>query len=152
MEYLVYNELKDKIIELIESPLKNDGVELVDVKLSKYKNNTTLRLFVYSKNGTKLEECARISRFVGDLIDDTDYFESGYLLEVSSPGLDRPLKDVRDFYYRIGEKVKIEFVDNVKKKIKAEIVGVDNNIIHLKDKNGQFDVDMSEIEAGKIIF
>jgi ribosome maturation factor RimP len=152
MEYLVYNELKDKIIELIEFPLKNDGVELVDVKLSKYKNNTTLRLFVYSKNGTNLDECARISRFIGDLIEETKYFESGYLLEVSSPGLDRPLKEARDFYYRIGEIVRIEFVDKVKKKIKAEIVGVNDNMIQLKDKNGQFDVSLSEIENGKIIF
>lgn len=152
MEYSVYNELKDKIIELIEYPLKNDGVELVDVKLSKYKNNTTLRLFVYSKNGTTLDECARISRFVGNLIDGTDYFESGYLLEISSPGLDRPLKEARDFYYRIGEQVKIEFVDKMKKNIKAEIVGVDNNIIQLKDKNEIYRIEMSEIENGKIIF
>jgi len=152
MEYSVYNELKDKIIELIESPLKNEGVELVDVKFSKYKNNTALRLFVYSKNGTRLDECVRISKFVGDLIDSTNYLDSGYLLDVSSPGLDRPLKETRDFYYRTGEKVKIEFTDKEKKNINAEIIGVDGNIIMLKNKDGQYNIDIAEIDNGKIIF
>src|SRR5210317_1087543 len=104
-------KLKDQIIELIERPLAEEGAELADITLSQYKSSATLRLFVYSEVGTSLDECARLSRLVGDLIDGTDLLESGYTLEVSSPGLDRPLKTARDFRFRIGEKVRLEFAE-----------------------------------------
>lgn len=146
------NELKDKIIALIEKPLNDDGVELVEVKLARYKNDSTLRLFVYSTKGSDVSECARISRLVGDIIEGSDYFSSGYTLEVSSPGLDRLLTTISDFRFRVGEKIRLSFVDKKIKKRTAEIVGVDENTIQFKDSDEEFKVELSEIENGKIIF
>ena len=145
-------ELKDKIVTLLEAPLKNRGVEIADVALSFYKNNTTLRLFVYTEKGAPLSEVAEISRMVGDIIEETNYFENGYMLEVSSPGLDRPLTTLMDFKYRVGENVKIEFVDKKRKKISAEIVSVNDDKVIFKDTEKEFSVEITEIEKGKIIF
>lgn len=145
-------DLKEKIVELLEAPLKEIGVEIADISLSFYKNNTTIRLFVYTEHGATLDECAKISNIVGNLIEETDYFEDGYLLEVSSPGLDRPLIDVRDFKYRIGETVKLEFTDKTRKKITAEIVSVKGDEVVFKDTDEEFSVNIAEIEKGKIIF
>ena len=145
-------DLKDKIVTLLEAPLKNRGVEIADVALSFYKNNTTLRLFVYTEKGAPLSEVAEISRMVGDIIEETNYFENGYMLEVSSPGLDRPLTTLMDFKYRVGENVKIEFVDKKRKKISAEIVSVNDDKVIFKDTEKEFSVEITEIEKGKIIF
>lgn len=146
-------QLKDDIRHLLEEPLKQEGAVIAELVLSQYKSNSTLRLFIYSDNGASLEECARISRLVGDIIDGTDYFDRGYTLEVSSPGLDRPLTTLQDFKYRIGETVRLEFTDK-RKKVTAEIVGTDegNDTVLLKNETGDISVGMTEIEQGKIIF
>ena len=145
-------ELKDKIFELLKAPLLELGAEIADMNLSQYKQETTLRLFVYTPGGVTLDECAKISRAVGDLFEETDYFEEGYLLEVSSPGLDRPLTSHVDFKYRVGEKVKIEFKDKKRKKINAEILGINGDDIDFLHDDIKITVPITEIENGKIIF
>ena len=146
------SELKQKVSDLIEKPFLDLGFELADVVYSRYKSQVTLKLFVYSTNGVGMGACVQLSRLVGDLIEETDLFEDGYLLEVSSPGLDRPLKTVRDFKYRIGETVRVRFVDKKRKKVKAEIVGVDGDQIQFKNDDGSFSVMLDELEEVKIIF
>ena len=145
-------ELKDKIIELIEAPLGDEGCELAEVVLSQYKRSTTLRLFVYSKRGATLDECARLSKIVGNLIETTDLLEDGYLLEVSTPGLDRPLTSAMDFRNRTGETIRIEFVEPKKKKIEAEIISASETEIELKDSTGVFTLPLSEVKQAKIVF
>ena len=144
--------VKNKVIELIEGPLTEEGCELADVVLSRYKNNSTLKIYVYSANGVDIDECARLSKIVGDVIDGTDLFESGYTLEVSSPGLDRPLKTSRDFKYRVGETVRVHFVDPKKKKLTAEIVSADETSVALKDDCDTYEIELADIEKAKIIY
>jgi len=146
------DELKGKIIELIEQPLAAEGAELADLVLSRYKSATTLRLFVYSERGVSIDECARLSRLVGDIIDGTDLFSSGYTLEVSSPGLDRPLKTARDFKFRVGETVRLEFVDKGRKKLTGEIVAAGDEQIQVTDGSEVFNLGLAEIKQAKIVF
>jgi len=97
-------------------------------------------------------ECARISRFMGDIIEGTTLFESGYTLEVSSPGLDRPLKTARDFKHRVGETVKIEFADPHRQQGTAEIVSTTDSKVLFKDATGVFTVGLAEMERAIIVF
>ncbi len=143
---------KDRIIELIEKPLLEEGAELAGVALSRYKSSTTLRLFVYSERSVSVDECSRLSRLVGDLIDGTDLLSSGYTLEVSSPGLDRPLTTARDFKFRVGETVRLEFVDKGRKKLTAEIVAATDEQIELKNESGLISFGLAEIKQAKIVF
>lgn len=145
-------ETKEEVLKTLEQPLLEAGVEIADAALSRYKNNVTLKLFIYSQNGTTLDECSRISNLVGEIIEGTDYFENGYTLEVSSPGLDRPLTTLTDFKYRVGEKVRITFVEDKRKKEEAEIVGIDNDKVLFRSKEGEFSLEMTEIQQAKIIF
>lgn len=146
------SELKQKVSDLIEKPFLDFGFELADMVFSRYKNQVTIKLFVYSFEGVKLDACIQLSRLVGDLIEETDLFEDGYLLEVSSPGLDRPLTTARDFKYRVGETVRLRFVDNKRKKIKAEIVGLDGDQIQFRNDDGSFCVSLDELDEAKIIY
>ncbi len=144
-------ELKQKVTELVEGPLRAEGCELVELQLSQYKTATTVRLFVYCDHGPTLEECARLSGIIGNVIDGTDLFERGYTLEVSSPGLDRPLKTARDFRRRVGETVRIVFVDPKRKQITAEIVSASEEAVEFRDENESFSVPLAEIERAKIV-
>jgi ribosome maturation factor RimP len=144
--------IKQQVLDLIEKPLQQEGCELVDIVLSRYRNNWTLRLFIFSDNGTTIDECARISRLVRDIIGGTTLLESGYTLEVSSPGLDRPLTTARDFKHRVGETVRIEFVDPQVKEGTAEIVSATDSEVQFKDSTGVFAVGLAEIEKATIVF
>lgn len=145
--------LKQRVTDLISGPLAAEGYELADMALSRYHTSVLLRLFVYAKGGgPTLEECARLSNVVGTVIDGTDLFENGYTLEVSSPGLERPLTTARDFTYRAGETVRIEFVDHKRKKQTAGIVGVTEDRVEFRDENGSFSIPLEEIERARIVF
>ncbi len=92
-----------------------------------------------------------LSHVVGNLIDGTDLFQKGYTLEVSSPGLDRPLKTARDFAYRIGETVTVQFVDPKRKKLTAKLVEVSGSSVELSDKDQTVMLDLAEIVQAKIV-
>jgi len=144
--------IKEKITELIEQPLSQRGFEIADIVLAAYKGKSTLRVFVYGEKGVSLDQCAELSRLVGDIIDGTDLFPRGYTLELSSPGLDRPLTSFRDFKYRSGETVKISFADEKRKEQTAEIVTANDDKIEFKDESGSFTCDIAEIRQAKIVF
>lgn len=89
--------------QLIEPVLQQHHMELVDLELAAGR----LRVFLDKEGGIGLDDCARMNRAIGDVLDAEDPFRGGYALEVSSPGLDRPLKTSRDFVRSIGRKVRI---------------------------------------------
>jgi len=148
----MFEDIKQQFLDLIEKPLQQEGCDLVDIVLSRYRNNWTLRLFIFSDSVTTIDECARISRIVRDIIEGTTLFESGYTLEVSSPGLDRPLTTSRDFKHRVGETVRIEFVDPQVKEGTAEIVSATDREVQFKNGTGVFTVGLAEIEKATIVF
>ncbi len=145
-------ELKDRIAELVTAPLATERCELADIVLSRYKSSVTLKLFVYGGDGVDLDRCARLSRAVGDLIDNTDWFENGYTLEVSSPGLDRPLTTERDFRFRVGETVRVQFADPARKKVTAEIVSAGDGTVTFSDGTETLSVPLAEIKKATIVF
>ncbi len=143
---------KDKILEIVRQPLADEGFDVVDVSLSRYRNQVTLRVYIYADGGTTLEQCARASSIVGDLVDGTDMFRSGYTLEVSSPGLDRPLKTAGDFRYRVGETVRIDSTEKGRKPVTAEIVEAGDSEVRFRNDSGEFTLPLSSIAQAKIVY
>jgi len=145
-------EVKQTVSNLVEQPLHAEGYELADVVVSRYKTATTIRLFVYGADGVTIEACARLSKMVGEVIDGTELFPNGYTLEVSSPGLDRPLSTLRDYKYRVGETVRIDFVDQARKRLTAEIVSVGDDRVEFRVNDEVIGIDLAEIKQAKIVF
>jgi ribosome maturation factor RimP len=143
---------KRQVLDVIAQPLAAEGCEIADLALSQHKGDVMLRLFVYSSKGTSVGECGRLSRLIGDLIEGTDLFKSGYRLEVSSPGLDRPLTTALDFKYRVGETVRIQQPQGDRKKLTAEIVAATDTEVELRNDEGTFTIPISEIGQAKIVF
>jgi ribosome maturation factor RimP len=145
-------DVKQRVTDLIEGPIGDEGFALAEVTLSQYKSNVTLRVFVYGEQGVSIDDCAALSRMIGNVIDRTDLFENGYTLEVSSPGLDRPLKTPLDYRYRQGETIKVEFVDRTRKGLKAVIKSVEDSDVELSDETGTFTVNLADIKKARIVF
>jgi len=96
------------VIELIEPSLLAKGLELVDVEFKKEGKNWVLRVFIDKEGGVTLEDCQKISSFVGDLVEVEEVIEPAYTMEVSSPGLNRVLKKEKDFIRFSGKKICVQ--------------------------------------------
>jgi ribosome maturation factor RimP len=146
------DRLKSEVVAVMERPLAHFKCELADLVISRYKSSVTLRVFIYAEAGVTLELCSDVSRVIGEQLEETELLEDGYTLEVSSPGLDRPLTTVRDFYYRAGETVRVRFADKKRKKITARIVVAAENTVTFADDTGEFDIPLAEIDQATIVF
>jgi ribosome maturation factor RimP len=103
----------NKVTSLVEPVLDDMGFELIDVVyLSRY-GKWVLRLYIDKEEGVSIDDCANVSRELGDLIDIQDIINHDYVFEVSSPGINRPLKNERDFKKVIGKKIKVRTVDPI---------------------------------------
>jgi ribosome maturation factor RimP len=92
---------------LVEPILEEMGYELVDVEYVSSFGRWILRLFVDKEGGVTIGDCAHITEELGDLIDVKEFIRHEYNLEVSSPGLDRPLRKEKDLSRALGKKVKV---------------------------------------------
>ncbi len=96
-----------RLKEIIESNLQNDKLFLVDLKVSVAGSNSKVAVILDGDEGVGIDECAEISRQVGNTIEEEELFTEAYNLEVSSPGLDQPLKLTRQYKKNIGRDVRI---------------------------------------------
>ena len=96
------------IEEYAESVLESMGIELVEVQFRREGHGWVLRLYIDRKDGLNLDDCAAVSREMSTWLDVEELIEHAFHLEVSSPGLERPLKKVKDFERFAGRKARIK--------------------------------------------
>lgn len=96
--------------------------ELVDVEYVKEAGTWYLRVYIDKEGGIAVDDCELVSRALSDLLDQEDFVEDAYILEVSSPGLGRPLKKEKDFIRSIGKEVEIRTYRPVEKQ--KEFIGI----------------------------
>ena len=98
---------EQKTEEILLPIVEEYGFELVDVEYVKEGSNWYLRAYIDKPGGIGENDCEVVSRRLSDILDEKDYIEDSYILEVSSPGLGRPLKKEKDFKRSLGEEVEI---------------------------------------------
>ena len=94
-----------KTEEILNPMMEEHGFELVDVEYVKEGGSWYLRAYIDKPGGIAINDCEVISRALSDKLDEEDFIEDSYILEVSSPGLGRPLKKEKDFQRNLGEEV-----------------------------------------------
>ncbi len=100
-------EIQDNVIEIIEPVINDLGIDLVDIDLKKMSGKALLRVYIETETGVTIDDCERVSREVESILDVEDPIPYSYVLEVSSPGLDRPLKKPADFIRFKGHMVRV---------------------------------------------
>lgn len=101
-------EMYEKNTEEILIPMTEElGFELVDVEYVKEGSSRYLRAYIDKPGGININDCETVSRRLSDILDEKDYIDEAYILEVSSPGLGRPLRKEKDFKRSLGEEVEI---------------------------------------------
>lgn len=110
-------KVREEVEKLVLPILEEEGMELVDIEYKMGKGRGILRLYIDKPEGVKIDDCERVSKKIDPILDRSDIIRGHYFLEVSSPGLDRPLKREKDFKRFMGRLIKVKTfspIDNQK--------------------------------------
>ena len=102
-----HEKYEQKATDLLEPILEDMNFELVDVEYVKEGGTWYLRSYIDKSGGITVDDCEAVSRIFSEKLDQEDFIEDSYIMEVSSPGLDRPLKKEKDFQRSLGKEVEI---------------------------------------------
>lgn len=136
-------EKADNIAEIVQKNFPDDSYFLVDIKIQGSGGKEKIVILVDGDNGISIDTCSSISRAVSNALDGMDIFDGEYTLEVSSPGIDFPLKSVRQYRKNQGKQIMIVFHDN--KNLRGELVRVDDQGVGIKKERGSKKESSSEI-------
>ncbi len=130
-----------EIVTEIGAPL---GIGLVDLEYKREGRDMVVRLFLEKEGGITLDDCADVSRQLSDILDVEDFMPERYTLEVSSPGVCRPLKKLADYQRFAGHLVKVKTFDmvaddagNKRKTFLGKLLGVQDGVISMDLTEGQ---------------
>jgi ribosome maturation factor RimP len=124
----------EKVREIAKEAALANGAEFVHLELSGSKRNPIVRVFADKEGGIGIEDCANISRTLEDSGELDEAIPGTYILEVSSPGLDRELYSIADFAKFVGKLAKIKLSSGEQKSLNGRIVDVEENEIVFDDR------------------
>ena len=142
------------IEEHCEPIIENLGYDLVDLEYLKERGRYFLRFYIGRSEGIGIDDCQIVSEAVGKKLDELDLIEESYYLEVSSPGLERPLKTNKDLKRNIGKNVEISLYKNVdgKKKYIGQLLDYTDTHIKIKDDTSEYiEIDRKTISNIKLV-
>jgi len=139
---------------LIGTTVQALGLELWGVELLQQGRYSLLRVYIEREEGVTIEDCEKVSRQVSALLDVEDPIAGEYTLEVSSPGVDRPLFSVEQYAKYVGSEVNLKLrraVDG-RRKFKGQIIKVSGDIVGLLVEGTEYDLEHSDIEKASIVY
>ena len=145
-------ERRQAIRELIEPTIHRLGFDLVCVEWSTGRRRPVLRLSIDKPGGVGADDCAAVSHRVSPVLDAEDPIESGYDLEVSSPGIDRPVQRLDDFRRFVGYTVRLRMEEGLpRRRYTGEIVAVIDGVVHLKVDGEVHELMFDSIDAANLV-
>lgn len=144
---------QEQLQALIAPVAESLGCELWGLEYLTQGKYTTLRLFIDGPDGVSLEDCEKVSRQVSSVMDVEDPIEGEYTLEVSSPGMDRPLYNANQYARYVGEQinVRLRLARDGRRKFKGTIVAVDGDDVRLAVDGKEYVLAVDAIDKANII-
>lgn len=147
---------KEKLIkevwELAEPVVLAKGMELVEVEWQRERQGWVLRLYIDKPGGVNLGDCVKVSEVISDLLDAKDLIHHSYHLEVSSPGIERPLRKKEDFKRFAGDKVRITLKNPLsgRKNFTGLLKGLEGEEVILEIDGGEVRIPYEEIKKAQL--
>ena len=145
-------ETVDRVRAISEPIVSDEGMELVDVEYRRESRGWVLRLYLDKEGGVTLDDCTRISQEVGRSLDVEDFIQIPYTLEVSSPGLSRPLKTEKDFMKYRQSLIKVKTLDPIqnRRQFKGRLLRVSANQVEMEVEGGIFQIPLSNVAKANL--
>ena len=144
-----------EIARLVEPTLNGMGYELVRVQFAGGDRRPTLQIMAerVDRRAMAVEDCAEISRILSALLDVEDPVQGSYMLEVSSPGIDRPLLRAADYERFAGFEARLELRQPVdgRRRFRGRLAGIENGFVRVVEPAGEFRLPLDEISKAKLV-
>lgn len=145
-------EMRIRLIDMLEAEAAPHGIDIVDVEVVGAEKAPTIRVRIdhasEDSDPITLDEVSEHTAWINDLIDEADPIEGRYNLEVSSPGLARPLRKARDFARFAGEDVSLTLnVTEGRRKYTGRLDGIEDGVVHITTDEGPFAFELESIRA-----
>jgi len=133
-KFLKFEPLLEAIRLAAEPVLASQGLELVDVEYQRETAGWVLRIYIDREGGVNIDDCTEVSRELGTILEVRDLIPNSYILEVSSPGLTRPLKKLEDFLKFRNHLVRIKTFAPVegRRNFKGKLLGVEGELVQVE--------------------
>ena len=143
----------DTLWQLIATTVEPMGYELVSVELIQHGRRRTLRVYIDTANGIMLQDCEIISHQLSGVLDVEQPLEGAYDLEISSPGLDRPLSKPSDFERFVGNTIKIRLIVPMagQRNFTGVLRGIEDGIIQLDTEQETYSLALQHIEKARLV-
>jgi ribosome maturation factor RimP len=147
------SQLEKRLTEMLTSPVEALGFELVGVEFVRAGKHSILRVYIDKEAGIDVDDCADVSHQVSAVLDVEDPITTEYNLEVSSPGMDRPLFKPAHYESIIGEtvSVKLRMPIDGRRNFKGTLLSCENGVISVKVDNDTFELAVENIEKGNLV-
>ena len=146
-------KFEDKLTDILSPAVEETGKELLGVEFINAGKHSVLRIYIDHPNGIDVDDCAEVSRQVGAILDVEDPISSEYNLEVSSPGLDRPLFKMAHYQEIIGGiiNVKLSIPLNGRRKFKGKLETIEGNTLIITVDGEAYEIDIKNVDKGHIV-
>lgn len=147
------DRLEKKLNDMFEPVIESMAYELIGVELTGSGNGTVLRIYIDAERGITVDDCQAVSYQVSGILDVEDPLQNHYTLEVSSPGLDRPLVKPQHFQQFIGELVKIRSTEAVlgRKNFKGILESFDGEYLYVAVDNEVYEIPFDIVEKANLV-
>ncbi|MDX3772934.1 ribosome maturation factor RimP [Chromatiaceae bacterium AAb-1] len=144
---------EQQLTELLAPTVTAAGYELLGIELIRAGRHSTLRLYIDKPDGVNVDDCALVSRDVGAILDVEDPIQAEYVLEVSSPGLDRPLFTPAHFSEAVGQKVEIKLAvpQDGRRKFKGLLTAVEDDMLVVEVDGKPYRLLMDNVDKANIV-
>ena len=145
-------EIKERVSTLVGPVLSDQGMELVDLEYRREGRGWVLRLYIDKEGGITLDDCARISQEIGTTLDIEDFLATPYSLEVSSPGLNRSLKNEKDFIKYRDRLIKVKTFDPIdnRRNFKGKLRGASEGRIEMEIDGGIITIPLANVAKANL--
>ena len=153
MVYFKMNELEENLYLVINQMLGKTNIRALNVKIDRRGADYDIKLIIDSDSGVNIDNCAFVSRITSDAIKVNKLITGDFNLEVSSPGINRPLFKLEDYLSFVGENVKMKLnsADDNRKNLSGRIVGINDNQVVLEIENVNKNIDFHNIKKANIV-
>ncbi len=150
---LLREKTEQAVFRLCEPVAASYGLELVQVQYRREERGWVLRIMVDRDGGITVEECGSLSRELSDLLDVEDLIDGSYNLEVSSPGLDRPLTKPADFDRFAGREINLKTFQPVegRRNFRGTLEGIQNEVVKLLVDGKNYELEWSLVQSANLV-
>ncbi len=140
------------LLDALEARAAQEGIEIVDVEVVGAKKAPTVRVFIDAEGGVSFDVLSGAQAWIGDILDELDPFPGAYTMEVSSPGIDRPLRTLEHFQRFAGDQVRIRTIEPIDGRANFKgTLSVDGDILEVADAGEVFRIPFDTVKKANLV-